>query len=475
MIRVETDAFDAVLAFWRPALASEGGRCVLASSERLRTDLEHAVVALRCDEPAKLHRFESGSYLYASVAPSSEPIEGLVRRERLDAVDGTGTSFVLEDPVRNVVYLPFSPDEAIRGFLDEGYVAPTSAARSSALTAYYAVKRFVPRQIMMAARSAVARRQARALSFPRWPIEPSLDDLQRLILRAILQASGADAIPFVWFWPEGKHAALILTHDVETATGRDAVPAFIDAEQSLGFVSSFNVVPHKYEVSPSLLEEIQSRGHEVGVHGWDHQGSIVATRELFDDRAARINEVAGSWNAVGFRSPSTYRNSDWFQDLAFDYDSSFPDTDPFEPQSGGCMSVFPYHMGRLVELPITMPQDHTLFTLLGEKDARLWRAKASAIGARHGLICMLTHPDTDDGYTGSGRVFPHYVEMLRELGDDTDLWHALPRDVARWWRSRTLTSVDPTGRILEGPASETAMIARASIANGELVLEVDSR
>lgn len=475
MIRVETDAFDAVLEFWRPALTGSDGLCVLASSERPSADFKHAVVALTCDEPPKLYRFENGSYLYASVRSLPDSAERLVRRERLDAVDGTGAAYVLEDPVRQVVYLPFSPDEAVRGFLDEAYVAPASAARSSALAAYYSMKRFVPRSMIMAARSVVARRQARSLDFPRWPIESSLDDLQRLILRAILQASGANAIPFVWFWPQGKHAALILTHDIETASGRDAVPAFIDAEQSLGFVSSFNVVPNKYEVPQSLLAEIPRRGHEIGVHGWDHQGSIVATRELFDDRAVRINEVAGSWNAAGFRSPSTYRNSDWFQDLAFDYDSSFPDTDPFEPQSGGCMSLFPYHMGRLVELPITMPQDHTLFTLLGEKDARLWRAKAAAIRARHGLICMLTHPDTDDGYTGSARVFPHYMEMLHELGDDADLWRPLPRDAARWWRDRAQTSIDSTERMLEGPASDTGVSARASIANGELVLEVDSR
>ena len=475
MIRVETDAFDAVLAFWRPALDGERRGCLLVSSDGPCAEFEHAVVSVRSDQPAKLHRFENGSHIYARVAPMTDSSEGLRPIMRLEAVDGSGTSFVLEDPHRHVVYLPFSPDEAVRSFLDEAYVPPPSTARSSALGIYYAVKRFVPRSATMAARSALARRQARSITFPGWPVDHSLDDLQRLVLGAILRASEAEAIPFVWFWPHGKGSALTLTHDVEGASGRDTVSRFIDVEQSFGLRSSFNVVPNKYEVPPSLREEVTGRGHEIGVHGWDHQGSLVASRALFEDRAKRINAVAQAWSAVGFRSPSTYRNADWFQELAVEYDSSFPDSDPFEPQSGGCLSIFPYLMGRLVEIPITMPQDHTLFSLLGEKDTRFWRDKAAAIRSRHGLVCMLTHPDTEDGYTGSARVFQHYVEMLQGFVEDSDTWHALPRDVASWWRMRADASVDWQGRLMAGAGSDECAVAWASLQDGELMLAVEHR
>ena len=62
--------------------------------------------------------------------------------------------------------------------------------------------------------------------------------------------------------------------------------------------------------------------------------------------------------------------------LGFDYDSSSPDTDPFEPQSGGCCSWWPFFNGKLVELPITLVQDHTLFVILRRPDEQLWVEKA---------------------------------------------------------------------------------------------------
>ena len=64
--------------------------------------------------------------------------------------------------------------------------------------------------------------------------------------------------------------------------------------------------------------------------------------------------------------------------LGFDYDSSYPDTDPFEPAAGGCCTWLPFFNGDLVELPITLPQDHTLFVIL-RRDSRLWLEKADVL------------------------------------------------------------------------------------------------
>jgi hypothetical protein len=43
--------------------------------------------------------------------------------------------------------------------------------------------------------------------------------------------------------------------------------------------------------------------------------------------------------------------------LVFDYDSSYPDTDPYEPPPGGCCTWLPYFNEELIELPITLAQD----------------------------------------------------------------------------------------------------------------------
>ena len=83
--------------------------------------------------------------------------------------------------------------------------------------------------------------------------------------------------------------------------------------------------------------------------------------------------------------------------LGFDYDSSYTDTEPYEPQPGGCCSFLPFFIGDLVELPITLPQDHTLFAVLGHQDGGLWIAKAREIRARGGMVLALSHPDYAHG------------------------------------------------------------------------------
>ena len=71
------------------------------------------------------------------------------------------------------------------------------------------------------------------------------------------------------------------------------------------------------------------------------------------------------WGAVGFRSPATYRNPFWLPEIDVDYDSSFMDNATLEPQRGGVCSAFPFMLSeRMVELPITLPMDHTLINIL---------------------------------------------------------------------------------------------------------------
>jgi len=144
------------------------------------------------------------------------------------------------------------------------------------------------------------------------------------------------------------------------------------------------------------------------------------------------------------------RRAEWMDMLDFEYDSSFPDTDPYEPQPGGCCSIWPYFIGHLVELPLTMPQDHTLYEILGHADLSVWHDKADWIIGEGGLVVINLHPDynTDPGRLGC------YERFLRFMAERRDMWHARPADVARWWRARAdlrLTRGE-SGYVLEGAA-----------------------
>jgi peptidoglycan/xylan/chitin deacetylase (PgdA/CDA1 family) len=279
-----------------------------------------------------------------------------------------------------------------------------------------------------------------------WPVDDSLDLLQRFLLRLILIASGRTELQFAWFWPDRHPSAVVLTHDVETADGLANITRVMEMETARGFRSSFNFVPVDYAVPATLLQELQEGGFEVGVHGYTHDGLLFSSWSTFRERVGTINEFARLWKAKGFRSPATYRNLEWFHLLEFEYDSSVSNTSPCEPQPGGCGSFFPYPVDGLIELPITLPQDHTLFELLAKSDASTWLASLARIEEANGMACVLTHPDPGTGYVGCDGNDAHYAALLDAVAA-SDAWTPLPRDLARWWRVRAETPMDQIASI----------------------------
>jgi hypothetical protein len=142
--------------------------------------------------------------------------------------------------------------------------------------------------------------------------------------------------------------------------------------------------------------------------------------------------------------------------LGFDYDSSYSDTAPFEPQAGGCCSWLPYMIERTVELPITLVQDHTLFDLLQYPDETLWVDKARLVRERGGMALVLTHSD----YVGNRRLGESYRRLLQEFRDDPSAWKALPRDVSAWWKRRSESRLELVGGEWEivGPAADEGRV-----------------
>jgi hypothetical protein len=122
--------------------------------------------------------------------------------------------------------------------------------------------------------------------------------------------------------------------------------------------------------------------------------------------------------------------------------------------------VFPFHLGSLIELPYTLPQDHTLLHLLHRDPLQLWTVKARWIASLGGMILALTHPD----YMGKGRYLAEYEELIRRLSSIENVWRALPSEIASWWRQRAQSELvieNGSPRII-GPASDRAVAVRLS-------------
>ena len=117
---------------------------------------------------------------------------------------------------------------------------------------------------------------------------------------------------------------------------------------------------------------------------------------------------------------------------------------------------WPYHNEALVELPITMPQDHTLVTILRRDAEATWLDKARTLRERSGMALFLTHPD----YLGTPEASAPYRRTLVALAEDASAWRALPREVAGWWRRRADSTVEwvDDGWRVSGPASDDAVV-----------------
>jgi peptidoglycan/xylan/chitin deacetylase (PgdA/CDA1 family) len=347
-------------------------------------------------------------------------------------------------------------------YLTERYLG--ARERSALLSAYYAVKPLMPRGLQLALRRAYAHKQAR-VEFPRWPIEPVLVEAREAQLRA--QLADADSVPFVSYWPEGRRFAAVLTHDVEGPAGVRNVRRIMEIEARHGFVSSWNFVAEWYPIEDGLFDHIRAMGHEIGLHAIKHDCKLFESRASFEADLPKIHRYMREWDAVGFRSPATHRNPDWMPDLGCLYDSSFPDTDPFEPQPGGCCSILPYFLEDLVELPITLVQDHTLWEILRADSIEHWTRKSDWIIEHSGLINLITHPD----YLDTPARLRMYEEFLEYLAAQEGGWYALPRDVAQWWRERSGMRV-VVDRV-EGPGAERASVAWARIDGDAVVVDVE--
>lgn len=379
----------------------------------------------------------------------------------------------------SVVKLPFDPVDAVNNLQRERYLVnggnrDRSLPANGALRAlYYAIRP----ALGVGVRKHVQRlylRNREKVPFPRWPVDVTVEKLLEQLLLFGMKSQGIKRLPFIWFWPDGLGTCAMISHDVETEAGLRFVPQLMDLNDSFGIKTSFQIIPEmRYTVSESELECIRERGFEINVHDLNHDGHLFSDRQEFLRRAQRINQYAQQYGALGFRSAVMYRNVEWFDVLEFSYDMSVPNVAHLDPQRGGCCTVLPYFIGKMVELPVTTIQDYSLFHILKDYSIRLWKEQIARIQEKHGQISVIIHPD----YViekSARRVYIQLLEFLCELRSSGQTWIALPGEVASWWRLRsqmTLVKHGDSWRI-DGKGSERAKVAYATLDDDVLTYEV---
>jgi hypothetical protein len=377
--------------------------------------------------------------------------------------------------------LPFNLSDVITNLQRERY-APTSQGYSAQLigsgasrSAYYQLRPFLPLAIRKRLQR-IALRGWDQIEFPHWPVDLTVQNLLERLMVRVLEQTEQKTLPFIWFWPEAAAGCAVMTHDVEGRAGLDFCDELMDLDESCGVTSAFQIVPEARYVLPSdFPDRFRRRGFEVNVHDLDHDGRLFQDRDEFLRRAVKINEYATRFGSRGFRAGVMYRKQDWFDALDVSYDMSVPNVAHLEPQRGGCCSVMPYFVGRILELPLTTIQDYSLFHILGQYSIDLWKAQAELILTKHGLISFIAHPD----YIIEKRaraVYQQLLKYVRELREYRNVWVALPGDVDRWWRNRCAMRLIRTrdGWRIEGPDHHRARVAYATVRDNRLVYDVSA-
>jgi len=376
------------------------------------------------------------------------------------------------------VQLPFNPIQIVDNLRHERYLCSQASGRALnkanklVRNLYYLARPMMP----VAVRKHFQRRYFRGwkqIPFPNWPVDRTVESIFEQLLILSMNSQKIARIPFIWFWPEGALSCTAVTHDVETTAGRDFCTALMDLNDSFGIKSSFQIVPEeRYSVSQSFLDSIRERGFEINIHDLNHDGTLLADRDVFRRSADGINQHGKRFGALGFRSAVLYRNIDWFDALDFSYDMSVPNVAHLDPQRGGCCTVFPFFNGKMLELPVTMSQDYSLYHMLQDYSIRVWKEQIALIREKHGLMQMIVHPDYNID-SAARRVYADLLGYLSDLRAQGETWIALPSEVAAWWRLRNdMMLVNEGGSWqIRGEGREKARIAFASIDNGKLIYD----
>jgi hypothetical protein len=372
--------------------------------------------------------------------------------------------------------LPFDPTEIIDNLRLERYAR--SGARWSHFhlllrKLYYLLRPLTTLPVRKQVQKFYAR-GGRKLSFPKWPVDTTVEDICERLLLLSMEAKGVEKVPFIWFWPDGATVCQMMTHDVEGVAGRDRCADMMDVDDSFGIKASFQIVPEeRYAISPKSLAFMRDRGFEVAIQDLNHDGRLFDNKEEFLRRAKIINRYGREYGAKGFRAAVLYRKPEWYDALDFAFDMSFPNVAHFDPQRGGCCTVMPYFIGDVLELPVATIQDYTLLHVLNEHSIDLWKTQLDLITRKNGLASFIIHPD----YVMERDrlpIYKHLLSYLRELREHTPTWCALPTEVNSWWRVRSKMRLVEDGNAwrIEGTESERAVVAYAKNVDGNLVYEV---
>ena len=256
------------------------------------------------------------------------------------------------------------------------------------------------------------------------------------------------------FWPDGYRCAVFLSFDYDASSAemwrtpldlvaqskgrfgpKVAIPRILEMLDREDIKTTFFTPGWTIDNHLKSVEEIVSRGHELGGHGYMHERMT----ELSDEaEESAFDRMMTAMERVGVK-PEGYRAPYWLvgdrtirhlRRLGFKYSSNFMDDD---------MPYMLRHRGEetdLVELPVEWMLDdwpHFETARRGPDEVyKIWKPEFEGIYELGRYLSLTCHPEC------IGRIsrLKMLERLIKEMKAKGDVWFPTGRELADWTRRK---------------------------------------
>jgi peptidoglycan/xylan/chitin deacetylase (PgdA/CDA1 family) len=239
--------------------------------------------------------------------------------------------------------------------------------------------------------------------------------------------------------------------------------------QSMGCKPTFGITAVTLARHPESIKRLSKLGAEFAVHGYIHTDYYMLSEK---EQSKHFKKAINTFEScgipfVGFRAPYLRINGkspQTLSDLGFIYDSSHPIhweviekhlysenkwrqydrlLDYYDCRNSECHLALPKLTDRLIEIPVSIPDDEMLIDRLGIKDKKeifmIWRSILQDTYERGELFTLSFHPE---------RIFycENALSGILEYAQNQQLhvWMATLQEIAEWWKEKNKFDLEIT-------------------------------
>ncbi len=210
-------------------------------------------------------------------------------------------------------------------------------------------------------------------------------------------------------------------------------------EEKYDLPSAWYVPTKHYKLNTEAVRQLANHG-EIGAHDTMHDGKLARLpRQKLVERlreAKRTLERVVDCPVRGFRAPLLQHNGEIVRALGkagYTYDTSVPSWEPKHPsfmKPYGIGTANPMRVDSIIEIPVTLPQDHQMLQVLGmtpKQTVEAWIELKGVVRDIGGICTILMHPSYEMAHP---KNLSTYEDLINNLTIGDDAWLTVPSEIA---------------------------------------------